>query len=133
MTNLKQQRHQKIKNLAFRTWTWVATLALATFGPVYIWDYDKTISLIFIGLNFVNGIIMILANKSMFSAFDELEKKIHLEAMALTLGLTMIVGLTYTVLETTRVISGQPQISILVIFMSITYIITLIINKKRYQ
>ena len=76
---------------------------------------------------------MILANRKLFNHYDELERKIHLEAMALTLGLTVISGLTFSLLDQANLIPFDAEIGILVGFVGLTYLITLLINRKRYS
>ena len=76
---------------------------------------------------------MIWANRNLFNHYDELERKLHLEAMALTLGLTLITGLSFSLLDQTNLIAFDAEISFLVIFMGITYLIALLVNRRRYQ
>ena len=76
---------------------------------------------------------MILANRKLFNHYDELERKIHLESLALSLGLTVVVGLSYSLLDQTNLISFDAEIGNLVLFVGVTYLITLLINRKRYQ
>jgi len=83
-------------------------------------------------LNFVNGVLMILANRKLFNHYDELERKIHLESLALSLGLAVVVGLTYSLLDQTNLIPFDAEIGILIGFVGLTYMITLLINRKRY-
>lgn len=73
-----------------------------------------------------------LANRKLFNHYDELERKIHLESLALTLGLTVIVGLSYSLLDLTNLIPFDAEIGILVGFVGVTYMTTLLINRKRY-
>jgi peptidoglycan/LPS O-acetylase OafA/YrhL len=110
----------------------VATLAIATFGPKFIWDDHTTLTTLAIVTNLVNGVLMIMANRKLFNHYDELERKIHLESLALTLGLTVIVGLTYSLLDQTNLIPNDAEIGILVGFVGLTYLTTLLINRKRY-
>jgi len=83
-------------------------------------------------LNLVNGVLMILANRKLFNHYDELERKIHLESLALSLGLAVVVGLTYSLLDQTNLIPFDAEIGILIGFVGLTYMITLLINRKRY-
>ena len=129
---MKEERKKRLIRLAIWTWSWVATLAVATFGPKYIWEENTFWTTLTIGLNLVNGVLMISANRSLFNHYDELERKIHLESMGLTLGLTVVTGLSYSLLDQTNLISSNAEISFLVMFISITYLITLTINRKRY-
>ena len=129
---MKEERRKHLLNLGVWTWSWVATLAIATFGPKFIWDDHTTLTTLAIVTNLVNGVLMIMANRKLFNHYDELERKIHLESLALTLGLTVIVGLTYSLLDQTNLIPNDAEIGILVGFVGLTYMTTLLINRKRY-
>lgn len=72
---MKLERNKRVRKLAVWTWSWVATMAIATFGPAYIWDHHPFLTPFAITVNFANGILMILANRDLFNHFDELEKK----------------------------------------------------------
>jgi hypothetical protein len=133
METMKLERNRRVKKLAIWTWSWVATMAIASFGPEFIWDNHPFLTPFAIIVNFANGILMILANRDLFNHFDELEKKIHLESLAITLGLAVVVGLTYSLLDTTNVIKQNAQISMLVMFIGITYLTSVIINTLRYR
>lgn len=125
-------KKQQILNLAGWTWSWVATLALATFGPIYIWDDHLLLTILFVGLNFANGIAMIIANRQFFNSLDELQRKIQLEALGITLGLTVIFGITYSLLDTTNLIGADAEIGFLVGVIGVTYMVSLLIIRKRY-
>ncbi|SKB39001.1 hypothetical protein SAMN05660776_0904 [Salegentibacter holothuriorum] len=128
-----KERKKNLYNLAIWTWSWVATLAIATFGSKYIWDDHRVLTALAVSVNFVHGILMIIANRKMFNNFDELERKIHLESLALTLGLAVVVGLSYSLLEVTNLIANDAEISNLVIFIGLTYLILVTINTRRYR
>jgi len=128
---MKEERKKQTKQLAWWTWSWIATLAIATFGPKFIWDGHLFLTVFAIAVNIVNGIMMIIANRNLFEHYDELERKIHLESMAITLGATVIAGLSYSLLEQMDLIS-HAEIGMLVGFIGITYMVTLLINRRRY-
>ena len=130
---MKEERKKHLRNLGLWTWSWVATLAIATFGPKFIWDNQDALTTFAILINLVNGVLMILANRKLFNHYDELERKLHLESFALTLGLTVVVGITYSLLDQKNLIPFDAEIGILVGFVGITYLITLLINRKRFQ
>jgi len=125
-------KKQQILNLAGWTWSWVATLALATFGPRFIWDDHQLLTILFVGLNFANGVAMIIANRSFFNSLDELQRKIQLEALGITLGLAVIFGITYSLLDTTNLIANDAEIGFLVGVIGVTYMVSLLIIRKRY-
>jgi DMSO/TMAO reductase YedYZ heme-binding membrane subunit len=129
---MKEERRKHLKTLGLWTWSWVATLALATFGPKFIWDGHMAITSFAIITNLANGVLMIMANRKLFNHYDELERKIHLESLAFTLGLTVIVGLSYSLLDQTNLIPFDAEIGILVVFLGVTHMITFLINRKRY-
>lgn len=129
---MKEERKKRTLQLAFWTWTWVITLAMATFGPKILWAENNLLTALAIGINLANGIGMILANRKLFNHYDELERKIHLESMAFTLGASVVVGLSYSLIDQTNLINADAEIGFLVMFIGITYMMALLINRKRY-
>ena len=108
-------------------------MALGTFGPKFLWDNNTLLTILGIILSFALGIGMILANRRIVIEGDELEKKIQLESMGLTLGLAIVVGLSYSMLYTTKLLTGHAEIANLVIFIGLTYLISSVINTKKYR
>ena len=131
--NTKTTRKQNQGRLAVWTFAWTASTALAAFGPKFLWNDSTGLTLLALLLNVGIGIGMILANRRPFEGLDELERKIHLEALALTMGLTLIVGIAYSLLDTTNIIPWDAEISFLVIFMGLCYLAAVILNQKRYR
>lgn len=129
---MKKERKTSLYRLAAWTWSWVATLAIAVFGPRFIWDDHTLLTVLAVVVNFANGALMLLANRNLFNNFDELERKIHLESLALTLGLAVVAGLSYSLLDITNLISADAEIGNLVFFIGITYLICLTVNTRRY-
>ncbi|SDN04012.1 hypothetical protein SAMN05421813_13531 [Daejeonella rubra] len=125
-------RKTKVRKLALWTWSWVATLAIATYGSKYIWDDHAFLTTFSIIVNLINGVLMILSNRDLFNDFDELEKKIHLESMAITLGLSVIVGLTFSLVERAGLFNFKAEISYLVMFIGISYLVSFVVNTRRY-
>lgn len=129
---MNEERKKDLRLLGLWTWSWVATMALATFGPKFIWNNHIPLTTLAVFINLLNGILMILANRKVFNHYDELERKLHLESLALTLGLSIVVGLTYSLLDQTNLIPFDAEIANLVLFMGVTERITYFINRKRY-
>ncbi|MGB0838380.1 MAG: hypothetical protein ACPGRE_09795 [Flavobacteriaceae bacterium] len=120
------------KKLAIWTLLWVSSMAIATFGPEFIWE-SKVLTITGIVINALLGVIMILVNIKYISGLDDLQKKIQLDAMGIALGVGVIGGLSYSLLDTTNVIKGDAEISYLVIVISITYLIAIFVGQKRYS
>jgi len=110
-----------LKNLAAWTMAWVLSMAFATFGPIALWD-SIGLSILAIIINLLIGIGMIRANVSLFATYDELQKEIHLKATGITLGLSLVLGISYSLLDTSNVMAGDAEIGVLVGLMGIIYL-----------
>lgn len=130
--NRNYQIKKVTKNLALWTLFWVVSLALATFGPKFIWEGNTLWSIIAIIINTAIGAGMIWANIKHLGILDELQKKIQLEAMGIALGVGIVGGLSYSVMDIANVISSDAEIGFLVMLISISYIIALLVGKNRY-
>ncbi|PMG80033.1 hypothetical protein BCU84_04650 [Shewanella sp. 10N.286.51.B7] len=122
-----------INTIRLAKWTaaWVITLAITTFGPIFLWPENDIITVATIGGNFLVGIGMIWANKQHLASLDELQQKIQLNAMGLSLGVGLIVGISYSTLATTGIINAHAEISHLVIVMSLTYMVGIILGNRK--
>jgi hypothetical protein len=118
-----------------RNWTfaWVATMAVAAFGPKYIWAFATLPTILALLVNLGVGFGMIVANKRYLQGLDELHQKIFLDAGALTLGVGLVCGLSYELLEDIKLISFEPEISHLVMLMCLTFLAGMILGHRRYQ
>ncbi len=76
---------------------------------------------------------MIIANKNLFKHYDEFKKKSHFESMALTLGLTVVVGLVYEISFDFGVINSEPEFEYLVFFICFSYMTSIIVNSLRFK
>jgi len=121
------------KKLAIWTMLWTSSMALATFGPKFIWDENVALTVLAIIINALLGLGMILMNIKHINSLDDLQKKIQLDAMGIALGVGVVGGLSYSLLDTTNLITKDAEISFLVIFISVTYMIGILIGQKRYK
>jgi uncharacterized Tic20 family protein len=117
--------------LAWWTAAWLVTMAISVFGPLVAWE-SKLISMGAILVNVAAGIGMIVANKQHLDGLDELQRKIQLDAMALALGVGLVVGLAYSTLDVVNVIAVDAEISSLVILISLTYLGGVFIGRRKY-
>ena len=115
-------------------WTsaWVVTLAIATFGPHFVWT-SKAMTLVAILVNLAAGAGMILANKDHLENLDEMQRKIQLEAMALALGVALVAGLAYSTADTTDLIPFDAEIGLLVFLVTAAYGLGLLLGYRRYR
>jgi len=126
----KQKKPTKI--LLIWVLAWVVSTAVLSAGVNNLWD-SLLLTKIGLFINLALGVGMIIANKNLFNSYDELQKKIHFEAMALTLGLTVVVGLVYEISFDFGVISSEPEFEYLVFFICFSYMSSIVINSLRYK
>lgn len=119
--------------LAIWTLLWVLSLALVTFGAKFIWNFNVTISTILILVNLLIGVGMIMANIRLLQQMDELQRKIQMDAMGITLGVALVAGIGYSALDITNVINFDAEISHLVFLLGITYLAAILIGNARYK
>ena len=112
---------------------WTSSMALATFGPKFIWDENFALTVFAVIINALLGVGMILINIKHINTLDDLQKKIQLDAMGIALGAGVVGGLSYSILDITNLITKDAEISFLVIFISVTYMVALLIGQKRYK
>ena len=127
-------KEQKKQNKVLLGWTlaWVLSLAFLTGAENTLWN-DLIYTKIGLLINLVIGIVMIVAHKNLFKTYDELQKKIQFEAMAITLGLAVVVGLTYEVSFDFGVIDKEPEFEYLMLFICFSYVASTIISATRYK
>jgi len=134
ITNEYKDRNCKnTRNL--RSWTiaWVVSMAVAAFAPKYIWDFHTLLTIIAVVLSLAIGFGMLLANRVYLRGLDEMQQRIMFDAMGLSLGVGLVVGLSYELLEDIKLISFQPEIAHLVVIMCLTYLGGVIAGHRKYQ
>ena len=112
---------------------WLLATAGATFGPELLWGYGTLITSIGIAIQLALGFGMIWAFKGVLLAMDELQRLIQLEAISLALGVGVVVGVSYELLEDIKLITFQPEISHLIILITLTYSFGLFLGNRRYR
>jgi hypothetical protein len=128
-----QQNKAQLMRLALWTLAWVASIALLRFGAEYIWDYHAAYSISALITHLALGLAMIMVNVKHLSNLDELQRKITMDAMGITLGVGLIAGIAYEQLEDIKLITFEPEISHLIMLMGITYIISIFVGNRKYQ
>jgi hypothetical protein len=129
-------QENSVKNtVRLKIWTlgWVASMAVANFGSRFLWDHNELFTIFAILVNMAVGVGMILANKRHLQGLDELHQKIQLEAMGISLGVGVVVGLGYSNLDVTNIIRADAEISHLVILIGLTYLAGIILGNRKYR
>ena len=128
-TNIKKNT---LRNL-YWTAAWLASFAVAAFGPRLIWDFATLPTILGVLINLGVGFGMIVSTNRYIQGLDELGQKIFLDAAAFTLGVGLVCGLSYELLEDIRLISSEPEISHLIILMALTFMAVMIAGHRKYR
>ncbi len=121
--------------LGLAAWTaaWVASLALAAFGPGALWNDQIVLTLLAISFNVLVGVGMLFANKRNLQAMDELQRTIQLQAMAWSLGAGLVGGVAWTLFDRHDLVGFEAEIGHLVAFMSVVYLVGCVVGLLRYR
>ena len=127
------QTKKNTLRLFFWAGAWVLATAGAAFGPRFLWDFNTLPTVLGVLVHIGIGFGMIRVFKQYLLGLDELQRKIQLDAMALSLGVGVVFGVSYEMLEDIKLITFEPEISHLHLLMCLTYFIGIILGNRRYQ
>jgi len=113
--------------------TWVLTTALAAFGPKMIWDFHTGLTILGVLFNLAVGFGMISATKRHLQGLDEMHQKIFRDAAVLSLGIGLVCAVSYELLEDIKLITFEPEISHVIILMTLTFVAGTIIGRRKYR
>ena len=121
------------RQLARWTGAWIATCAVMAFGPKFLWHNSPVFTALAIGLNVCVGIGMVVANKKYLVELDELQRRIMLNAMGITLGVALIAGIPYSVMSSYDMIPFKADVAHLLMLMGLTYAAANVYGQRRYR
>ena len=133
MCDSTPQTKKNTKRLFIWSVVWVLATAGVAFGPKNLWNFNTLPTILGVLIHIGIGFGMIRVFKQYLLGLDELQRKIQLDAMALSLGIGLVLGSSYELLEDIKLIPFQPDIPHLIILMSLTYYIGIILGNRRYQ
>ena len=122
--------------LATAGWAGISTSAFfeqIAFGSKNLWNFKTLLIIIAVLVHIGLGLGMIRAFKQYLLGLDELQRKIQLDAMALSLGIGLVLGCSYEMLEDIKLIPFQLEIPHLIILMSLTYVVGCVLGHMKYQ
>ena len=131
--DITAQTKKNTLRLFFWTGAWVLATAGAAFGPRFLWDFNTLPTVLGVLVHIGIGFGMIRAFKQYLLGLDELQRKIQLDAMALSLGIGLVLGCSYEMLEDIKLIPFEPEIPHLIILMSLTYVVAAVLGHRKYQ
>ncbi len=119
--------------LALWTLAWVATLALARFGPRLLWASQPVASWAAVATNLAVGIGWIVAHARYLRGIDELQRKIMQDALAVTLGVGWVGGFAYVVADAAGLIAQDVEIGVFAALLGVVYMIASVVGTIRYR
>ncbi len=112
---------------------WVVSIAVAAFGPKFIWNYATITTTIAVLFSLVVGFGMIVSTKQHLAGLDEMHQKVFRDAAVMTLGVGLVIGICYELLEDIKLITFQPEISHLIILMCLTFLVGMKVGHRKYR
>ena len=131
--SVDQRAFKNVIPIAVGTLVWVATLALARFGPEALWDSNPVIGWLAIALNVAVGVALIVIHARYLRQVDELQRKILVDGMALALGVGLVGGFAYGAASASGLIDFDLNIAYLSTLMGVVYAIGSVIGTIRYR
>jgi hypothetical protein len=131
-TNLPARDVKNSNILSAWALAWAASLGIIAFISRYEWYSAPLPITAAIVVNVGIGLGMILAYKHFLKELDELERKVQLDALALSVGVTLVVFGGYSILDKAGV-APALEASHLIMLIALTYIAGIIVGRIRYQ
>jgi hypothetical protein len=103
------------------------------FGPRFLWNKNPALTLLAAGLNVCVGVGLIVAHKKYLAGLDELQRKVYLDALAITVGVMLIIAVPYAVLDRFNILHLNAGVPELLILMSVTFLASFFAGTWRYR
>ncbi len=132
-TSNDQEAVRSVVRLAFWTLAWVVTLALARFGPTNLWDSQPAASWAAVGLNLAVGVGWIVAHARYLRGIDELQRKIMLDALAVTFGVGWVGGFSYVVADAADLVTTSVGTGVFPALLGVVYMVAIVVSNVRYR
>ncbi len=112
---------------------WVASLALARFGPGLWGESSHAATWVAIAVNLIVGVGWIAAYVRFLRTIDELQRKILQDALAAAVGGGLVLGSGYVVAQAGGLIPAEVDFAVFPIAMAVVYLIAFIVGRIRYR
>lgn len=126
-------REQARRTVLLATWMlgWLATLAAARFGPA-LWQ-SAALTWVAIAVNVLVGVGLILAFTRYLKAVDDLDRKIMLDALAVTLGVGWVAGFAWIVADNEGLISPDLAAGLFPAALGVVFAAAVAVGRIRYR
>lgn len=110
---------------------WIGPFLFVDLAVTNGWIEGDTFAIVATLAVTVLGIGLLLAFRRFLKDADELRRKIELDALALTVGVGIVAGFSYSLLESAGLID-KAELMNLVVVMAATYVIAVIVGLRRF-
>ncbi len=131
--SVDQRAFRNVIPLAIWTLVWLASLAVARFGPELLWSAQPVASWIAIAGNVAVGVGWMVAHARYLGGVDDLQRKILLEAIAVAFGVGLVVGFAYAAANAAGLFSLDAAVGYLAALMAVVYSLATVAGTVRYR
>ncbi len=127
---------RRTRQLALWTLAWLASVVLAGLGPQFLWNSRQpAASWIAVAFSILIGLAWIVAYTRFLQALDDLQRKIMLDALAITLGVGWVVGMGFFMAQTAGLVAIDLSTAVLgmTVLLSVAYVAAALAGKLRYR
>ena len=114
------------------TFIWTAMLVFIDKGILYGWLVSEMLINLLIVADTMLGIVVIFMFINLLKAMDELQRKIQFDALAFSMGATIVASVTYSLLTTAQIVKDS-ETSDLILFMTFCYMASVIFGQVKYR
>ena len=122
------------RNIIFvaSTFTWIAMMVFIDKGILYGWFASEMLINLLIAFDTMLGIVVIFMFINLLKAMDELQQKIQFDALAFSMGATLVASITYSLLTTAQIVKDS-ETSDLILIMTVCYMASVIYGQVKYR
>ena len=123
---------QNQRRIVLWTLAWIVPFVIADLAISNDWVQGRFFSVVATLVVTGLGIGLLLAFRRFLTGADELRRKIELDALALTVGVGVVAGFSYSLLETSGIVDKAELMNIILV-MSATYVVSINVGLRRFS
>ncbi len=126
--------NRRIGVLALCTLIWLATIAAARLAPAMLpRGEEQAANWWGLALNITAGLIWIVAFTRYLRGLDELQRKVMIDALALTLGVAWVAAFAYAIAMSAGLVSDHVDLVAAPVLLAAVYLVSIGIGRLRYR
>ncbi|MEM9291710.1 MAG: hypothetical protein AAGD01_08520 [Acidobacteriota bacterium] len=126
----RDRQNQRRTNLW--TFAWISVWLLMTFGFKEGILPSGPLAFLLVAATVPLGIAVVLAHRKFLREADELRRKIELEALALSVGVTLVGSFTYWLMEAAGIVEAA-ELDKIILLTAGSYVLGTILGFRRYR